>query len=144
MSKAAITIEGFVANELELKTTPSNHRVVAISVPHTPQKKTDSGWEDSGPTTWFEAAFWDEHADVVLRSVEKGALVTLSGIPQVQAYAKRDGTPGAKVMIQFAQLAVVVRRPKRGETPTGSPVSSSTESQVWTSSAADYDDQTPF
>lgn len=131
MSKASIAVEGFISNELEVKTTNSGKRVVTVTVPHTPQKKDGDQWVDAGPTTWFEASFWEDHVDAILGSVEKGTLVTLSGIPEVQAYVKRDGEPGAKITVQFPQLAKVVRRP-----PRSAPVASAPP--------ASYDDETPF
>ena len=145
MSKAVISIEGFVANELEVKVTQSGKRVVSVSVPHTPQKREGDTWVDAGPTTWFEASFWEEHADAVLQSVAKGNLVILSGTPEVQAYAKANGDPGAKVLVQFPQLAVVVRRPKRGQSPVASEPwgASAPDGDVWNVSQS-YSDETPF
>lgn len=153
MSKAAITVEAFVANELSVREV-TGHRVVDVSLPHTPSKKNDTGqWEDAGPTTWYEATFWDEHADAVLRTIEKGTLVTVSGFPELQTYAKRDGQPGGKVLIKSPTLAVVVRRPKRDV--ENQPSSSVPESwatatpgtpagdDVWNTPGS-YNDETPF
>lgn len=119
MSKAAITVEAFVANELQIRDA-GGHRVLDVSLPHTPSKKDDNGqWVDAGPTTWYQATFWDEHADVVLRTIEKSSLVTVSGFPEIEVYSRTDGTPGGKVLIKYPTLAVIVRRPKRDvATPT--------------------------
>ena len=152
MSKATITVEGFIANELEIKEAGA-HRVVEVSVPHTPQRKTESGeWEDSGPTTWFSASFWDEHADGVLSSVEKGALVILTGVPELESYAKRDGSPGGKVLVKSPTIARVARRNARSgfaKADTGvfpASVGSDMGSDVWGAQAGDssYADSTPF
>lgn len=113
MSKAAISIEGFVSNELEYRDAGS-HRVVNVTVPVTPQKLVDGRWEDSGDTVWYEAQFWNEHADVVTQTVEKGTLVILTGTPELEVYAKRDGTPGGKIKIGNPVIAKVARRPKKG------------------------------
>jgi single-stranded DNA-binding protein len=145
MSKAAITVEAFVANELEVRDA-GGHRVVDVSLPHTPSRKNaqTGEWEDAGPTTWFSATFWDEHADEVLRSVQKGSYVIVSGFPEVEAYKKRDGEPGAKITIKFPTLAAVIRRPARNvsATTSGAPAAAGAD-DVWNTPAA-YDDQTPF
>lgn len=145
MSKAAVTIEAFVANELTIRTA-GDHRVVDVSLPHTPSRKNDRGeWEDAGPTTWYQATFWDEHADAILNSIEKGSLVTVSGFPELEVYEKRDGTPGGKVLVKFPTLAVVVRKPKRGTTQprVEEPWATSAPDDVW-STPGNYNDETPF
>jgi len=153
MSNAAITVEGFVANSPEIRNV-TGHRVVDISVPHTPQRKVDGGgWEDSGPTTWYQATFWDEHGDVVLQTVDKSSLVTISGMPQVEAYIRSDGSAGARVIIKNPTMALVVRRPKAGA-PAAQPPAGPTGQSDWEQPAAggddvwvtpgNYNDETPF
>lgn len=137
MSKATLQVEGFIANDLQVRDA-GGHRVVEVSVPHTPSKKNDAGeWEDSGPTTWFTATFWNEHADELLSSVEKGSLVILSGMPELETYAKRDGTPGAKVKIMHPTIARVVRRKGRSGA-----VSEPKPQETWAPSL--NEDSTPF
>lgn len=139
MSNATITVTGSVANDLEVRQA-GEHRVVEVSVPHTPRRfdKTRNEWVDSGDTTWFQGTFWNEHGDAVLQSLEKGSLVTLAGEAQLEVYSKRDGTPGGKVKITNPEISVVVRRPKKGEVAA----------QSWEPTAAPevapYDDGTPF
>jgi single-stranded DNA-binding protein len=153
MSKAAITVEAFVANELSIRTA-GDHRVLDVSLPHTPSKRNEAGeWVDAGPTTWYQATFWDQHADVMLGTIEKGSYVTVTGYPEIEVYTKNDGQPGGKVKINFPTLAVIVRRPKNTtpnppiEEPwaaagyTEKPVSESGD--VWNTPGS-YNDETPF
>lgn len=148
MSKANITVEAFVANELSVRIA-GDHRVVDVSLPHTPSKKNDQGeWVDAGPTTWYQATFWDGHADVVLQSIEKGSLVIVSGYPEIEVYRKNDGEPGGKVKINFPTLAVVVRRPKAGvkiqapDEPWAQPAPGADD--VWSNPGNYVEDPTPF
>ena len=134
MSKATIQVEGFISNELKVREAGS-HRVVDVSVPHTPQKKDGDVWVDAGETTWFTATFWNEHADVVMDTADKGTVVVLSGVPELEVYLRTNGEPGGKVKIQFPTLSVVVRKPKRGQ----SPVSGVPQSEQWADS-----ESTPF
>lgn len=117
MSSAEITVTGFVANDLEVRQA-GEHRVVEVSIPHTPRKfdKARNEWVDAGETTWFQGTFWNDHATAVLTSLEKGSLVTMTGTAELEVYSKRDGTPGGKVKVTNPEIAVVVRRPRKGET----------------------------
>lgn len=139
MSNATITVTGFVANDLEIRQA-GEHRVVEVSVPHTPRRfdKTRNEWVDSGDTTWFSATFWNEHAERILTHVEKGRMVTVTGMPDLEVYAKRDGTPGGKVKVTNPEISVVVRRPKKGE------VAAQSWEPTVAPEVAPYDDGTPF
>ena len=119
MSKLAISIEGFIANELKVREV-TGHRVVDVSVPHTQSKKNAAGeWEDTGATEWFRATFWDEHADAVLDSVQKGSLVILSGGLKSGTYEKTSGGTAVQLEILYPVIAAVVRRPARGASSRG-------------------------
>lgn len=152
MSKAAITVEGIVSHELTIRTAGS-HRVIDITVPVTPSRKVDGQWvEDREKTVWYEATFWDEHADAVLDTVQKGSLVILSGVPELEVFKRSNGDPGAKIQIgTFPTLSVVVRRPKRtqaGGQSQDEPWAASAPAQpaggdVWSTPTTD-DSSVPF
>lgn len=148
MSKATITVEAFVANELTIRTAGS-HRVLDVSLPHTPSRKNEHGeWEDAGPTTWYQATFWDQHADELLSKIEKGSYVTVTGFPELEVYTRNSGEPGGKVKINFPTLAVVVRKPKstNPNPPVEEPwvAAGYTETaEVWNTPGS-YNDESPF
>ena len=148
MSKLAISIEGFIANELKIREV-TGHRVVDVSVPHTPSKKNAAGeWEDTGATEWFRATFWDEHADAVLDSVQKGSLVTLSGGLKSGTYEKTSGGTAVQLEVVFPVLAAVVRRPARGSSSRGAAeqwaaTPPADAGDTW-NTAGSYNDETPF
>lgn len=157
MSNAVIQIEGFIANELGVRDA-GQHRVVDVSVPHTPQKKNEQGqWEDSGPTTWYRASFWDEHGDAVLGQAQKGSPVNITGGLVAKTYAKNDGSTGVNLEVVNPTIAVVVRRPKRGQQASYGAQGAATE-EPWAPSTpaastgagdarntpGSYNDETPF
>ena len=149
MSKLAISIEGFIANELKVREV-TGHRVVDVSVPHTPSKKNAAGeWEDTGPTEWFRATFWDEHADAVLDSVEKSSLVTITGGLKTSTYEKTAGGTAVQLEILYPVLAKVVRRPARGSSSRGAAeqwaasTPAAAAGDVWNTPGS-YNDETPF
>jgi len=140
MGKAAIAVEGFVSNEPKTRTAGS-HTVIDITVPVTPQRKVDGKWEDTGDTVWYKASFWDEHVPAILTTIDKGSLVTVTGDGiKTQTYEK-DGSTKVSVEITNPQLALVIRRPKKGS-PAEEPWASSVPGPVvdsWVN-----DSETPF
>lgn len=121
MSKATLTIEGFVAKDPEL----GNHNgksVTNVSVAHTPRRKNQQtgDFEDAGPTLWVQASFWEQDADAVAADVRKGTLVTITGQPELRVYQKQDGTTDAGLTLKFGTLGVIPRAPR---SESGNPVS---------------------
>ena len=135
MSKAAISVEGFVATEPKTREAGS-HTVIDITVPVTPQKFSDGKWEDTGETVWYRASFWDEPVPAILTQVDKGSLVSITGDGiKTQTY----GDP-VKVSVEITnpQIALVIRRPRKS---SPAPVESwATPGPV----VDDYSDETPF
>jgi single-stranded DNA-binding protein len=143
MSKSSTTIEGWIANELQVRDA-QGHRVVDVSVPITPQRQVDGRWEDSGETVWYRSSFWDEHADAILDLVNKGSLVTIVGTVKVETWTKGDRS-GVNIRLTHPVLSVVAARPAknavapRETVPDTSnwPASPVSESDPWA-------DETPF
>lgn len=115
MSKATTTVEGFVANDLEMRDV-SGHRVVKVTIPHTPRKlnKQTNQWEDAGETAWFAASFWDEQADLIIQRVAKRDLVTITGQPTPRGYQKQDGSIAVETDLKFATLGIIPRADAQG------------------------------
>jgi single-strand DNA-binding protein len=163
MSKGTMTVEGFVANEPRLNTTGNGKSVISVTVPHQRSKRQDDGtWERQGETTWTEATFWEEQADLIAQQVTKGTAVIITGDPEVQTYEKRDGTTSAKVVLRFPTLGIVPRAQRQGgqggggnawggqQQSGGQPWAQQGAQQpqgdVWSApqGGATYDDETPF
>lgn len=110
MSKATLTIEGFVAKDPEL----GNHQgkaVTNVSVAHTPRRlnKQTNQWEDAGATLWVQASFWEQDAEAIVGTVAKGTLVTITGQPELRVFQKQDGTTDAALSLKFGTLGVIPR-----------------------------------
>jgi len=152
MARATLTIEGFVATELQERAA-GTHRVVEVIVPVTPSRQVNGQWvEEKEGTVWYQATFWDEHVDAVLATVGKGSLVTITGTPKLEVYLKKDQTPGAKITFAFPQIATIVRKPKRGEVRpeqgndepwAGTPMAANTGGDVW-NTPGNFSEDTPF
>lgn len=108
MSKATVTVEGFVTKDPELRQAAGKN-VVSVDIAHTPRKKEGNDWVDAGDTIWFQASFWDRDAQPIMDAVKKGTLVTVTGQPELNVYSKNDGTPGVSVRIKFGTLGIIPR-----------------------------------
>ena len=90
-------------------------------------------------TVWYKASFWDEHVPAILTTVDKGTLVTITGDGVKLNQYEKDGTVKVSLEITNPQLAVVVRRPKKGaSSPTPAADSWSTSApaaDVWAQSS---------
>lgn len=141
MASAKITVEGFVAKTPETRSV-TGHTVTTVTVPVTPQRKTaNGGYEDTGAAVWYTAEFWDEHGDAVAAQIVKGALVTITGNLEIKT-REHNGQTYTNPVIGFAQLAVVCRRPARGQTaPEAWHVEPTPAAYI---PAASYPDDTPF
>lgn len=125
MSKAETRVEGFVANDLEVRDV-NGHRVVKVSVPHTPRKldKATNTWVDAGDTAWFTASFWDDAVEPIVDAVIKGVLVTITGQPTPRGYTKQDGTIAVETELKFATLGVIPRADTRRAQAQSAPAQS--------------------
>lgn len=115
MSRATITVEGFVSKDPELRTV-NGKPVVAVDIPHTPRKKDGDQWVDAGDTIWFQASFWEKDAQAIVSSVRKGTLVTVTGQPDLNVYTKGDGSTGVSFRIRFGTLGIIPRESQEPRT----------------------------
>jgi len=112
MSKATITVEGFVTKDPELR-QHNGKSVIAVDIAHTPRKKDGDQWVDAGETIWFQASFWEKDAEAIAATVHKSTLVTVTGQPELNVYSKQDGTPGVSVRIKFGTLGIIPRQDRQ-------------------------------
>lgn len=90
MAQATVTIEGFTAKDAELRFTKQGQPVLGFSIPVTPQKKTDNGWEDSGETVWYSCSIWGPLAETYLPLLAKGSRVKVTGILTGETYNEKQ------------------------------------------------------
>lgn len=145
MSKATITIEGFVAKAPELRQAQGK-AVTNVTVPHTPRKlnRQTNQWEDAGPTLWVEASFWEGDAEAIAATVTKGTLVTITGQPELREYQKNDGTNGAALTLKFGTLGVIPRSDtSRNVSPSVANSAPVAQADAWATPGS-FGDDTPF
>jgi single-strand DNA-binding protein len=154
MSKATITVEGFVSKDPEMRQV-NGKNVIAVDIAHTPRKKDGDQWVDAGETMWFQASFWDRDAQPIASSVRKGTLVTVTGQPELNVYSKNDGTPGVSVRIKFGTLGIIPREAQSASyAQNNAQVGNQTQNAftgagtgtqgAWAPAGGGYQDETPF
>lgn len=122
MSRATGIIEGFVAVDPRVNQTQSGKQVANVTVAHTPRRfnKQANEWVDNGPTTWFEATVWNEAADLVAQTIQKGDVVRIVGDLVAEEYQRNDGSTGHKVTVRSASVALVEKgKSKSGQAGAG-------------------------
>jgi single-strand DNA-binding protein len=89
------------------------HRVVDVSVPITPRREVNGRWEDTGEPVWYRASFWDDDADAVLDSVNKGSQVMITGTLKIEPWATGEKS-GVTVRLTRPTLYPAAKRSSRG------------------------------
>lgn len=93
-----ITLVGNVGNDPELRYTPAGMAVCNFSL--AVNRSWGKGDEKKEETTWWKVAVWGAQAESVNQYVTKGKQVLVVGSRvKVEAYLKKDGTPGASIEI---------------------------------------------
>lgn len=110
--KAVVT--GLIA-EPTLRWTPKQQAVLDLSVNATAvEKDRNTGqWQDVGESLWVRATFWEEEAQALDGALKKGDRVTVEGTLIIEAFTRRDGTPGQTYRLRYPRFLGVIP-PRRG------------------------------
>lgn len=101
----AVTIVGNAGRDAELRFTASGKPVANFSVCDQPRRRTDNGWEDSGPALWLDITAWND-AEHVAEIVQKGVRVTVTGRLVADEYTTRDGETRKQVKVTAESVAL--------------------------------------
>ena len=115
MSRATVTIHGFLGKDAELKYLPSGTAVSNFSVATSRKSKNAQG-EQTEITQWFECAVYGDTAEKLSPYLLKGTSVMVIGDLNLDTYTTREGDVriSAKVNSQIIDLG-----PKPGERSEG-------------------------
>lgn len=134
MSKATMSVEGYLSRDGELRYTQSGRAVLGLSIPHTPRRKNQQSgqWEDAGETLWVAASLWEDAAEAFAEFAVKGALVRVEGEPTMRAW-ESNGRSGVNLELTRV-TASVIPRPVRNAPPRGQeapPAAPNTDAAGW-------------
>jgi single-strand DNA-binding protein len=99
------TVTGNVGKQPELRDTKSGKPMATFSVAST--EKKDS------PTTWVDVVCFDEQADMVTQTLQKGQRVVVTGRLSLETFDKKDGSKGFSLRMVADEVGVSLRWPKR-------------------------------
>lgn len=137
-----IQITGNAGRDGELKYLNSGVPVLEVNIADTPRKKTDTGWEDAGPTVWFRVSVWGPMAEALAPVLVKGAQVTVTGTLTVREYEK-DGQTRTSMDVRADTVGV---REKRGASGGGGfqrTAASAPAADPWATAASNGTADTP-
>jgi single-strand DNA-binding protein len=99
------TITGNVGKVQELRTTGSGKSMLSFSVASTYKKQG----QEEGQTTWVDVLCFDEQADMVAQTLQKGDRVVVTGRLALETYQKKDGTPGSSLRLMADEVGKSLR-----------------------------------
>lgn len=106
-----LTIIGNLGKDPEGRYTPDGVFVCNFSVAHN-HRKTNGGEE----TVWVDVSAWRDLGERCHQYLAKGRQVYVRGYPEVRAFARKDGSPGAAMHLT-AQTVYFLGGGKGGEPP---------------------------
>lgn len=99
------TITGNVGKVQEMRTTGSGKQMLSFSVASTYKKPG----QDEGQTTWVDVLCFDEQADMVAQTLQKGDRVVVTGRLALETYQKKDGSQGSSLRLVADEVGKSLR-----------------------------------
>jgi single-strand DNA-binding protein len=106
------TITGNVGKVNELRATRAGKQMLSFSVASTYKKEGQEG-----QTTWVDVLCFDEQADTVSQTLQKGDRVVVTGRLALETYEKKDGTQGTSLRLVADEVGKSLRWPGKGRQP---------------------------
>lgn len=89
-----IHINGNVGRDAEIRTTQKGTAVLSFPIA---SKERDE-------TIWFDCVIFGDRANKLAAHITKGTGLAVCGVPKLDTFEKRDGTPGAKISVNVDKL----------------------------------------
>lgn len=94
-----VTVAGWVAKTPELRIAADKSEWTTVRVASTPRRrKADGQWTD-GKTEWFEVKAWGDLAQNVVKSIERGNPVIVTGRLATDEWQTADGADRKNLVI---------------------------------------------
>lgn len=98
------TVTGNLGKQPELKVTRSGKNMCSFSVASTYKKEGQEG-----QTTWVDVVCFDEQADMVSQTLQKGDRVVVTGRLSLETYQKKDGSQGTSLRLMADEVGRSLR-----------------------------------
>ena len=110
-----VAITGNIGRAPALNFTANGTAAWGFSLAYTPSRKTDAGWEDTGPTLWFDVTVWGEDAvDLADRynGIEKGRATVVGRIGS-RSWTNKEGVEQTSMTITAEAITIHPRKDQR-------------------------------
>lgn len=106
-----IQIKGNLGRDADLRFTQSGAAVLNLNVADQARRKTDQGWEDDGPATWYRVSVWGQLGEALAESgaMVKGVTVSVTGELRPREYEK-DGQQHTSMDVRAEAVGVFPKR----------------------------------
>jgi len=128
-----ITLTGSIGRAPSLNFTGSQTPVWGFSLAYTPSRKTDQGWEDSGPTLWFDVTVWgDDATDLAERytGVERGR-ATVTGRLGSRTWTNKEGVEQTQMTITADAVTIHPKAQRQSTAQTGHHWAATEPANTW-------------
>lgn len=104
----AVTIIGTLTRDPEIRFTPSGATLVKFSIARNTRVKNGDKWED-GPAQFYDVVAWNQLAENVGESLQKGHRVIVFGELNYQSWETDSGDKRSKVEIKAEAVGPELR-----------------------------------
>ncbi len=121
MASNSITVVGNVTRDPELRYTQSGKATVTLGIAVNRNYQVNGEWQEQ--TTYMNVVAWDQLAENIAASLNKGTRVLVTGRLDIREYTDREGAKRTAVEIAAEEIgptlrwatATVERTPGRGD-----------------------------
>lgn len=100
---------GRIGQELELKITQSNKKVIEFSMADTEKRNGED------ITTWVSCVAWENKAETLSKYVKKGDMLFIEGKLRNQKYKAKDGSDRMRTFILVENFMLLPNKAKEDE-----------------------------
>lgn len=147
MTALVVTLQGNLAGDPELRYTAAGKPVANFTVVTSKSYKDEGGkWQDKDTSFW-RCTVWDQQAEFVAESFQKGDAVIAVGSMAQRSYETREGENRTVTEVQVTEVgASVKRRPVKIDRAQRSQSSGPPSDDPWASAGQDpfVEDEPPF
>lgn len=103
-----VTYVGNVTGDPELRFTPQGKAVVNLNLAVNHRIKKGDAWED-GPTTWLRLSAWEDMAENIAETIQKGMRVIVQGRQATQEFEDKEGNKRSSLTLQIEAIGPDLR-----------------------------------
>ncbi|WP_328654440.1 single-stranded DNA-binding protein [Micromonospora sp. NBC_00330] len=107
-----LTFEGNLADEPELRVTPSGKAVCKLRVGHNTRRRSNGGEWSNGPTMWVTVTCWESLAERCAEHLRKGDTVIVEARDDLSVWAYQSPNsekPAGQLQVTAGNVAVSMR-----------------------------------